>query len=69
MVKVTHLSDDGTEVASIELDDSTVEVVYSGLAAMLRDAPQATPAAPAPSGGPSRAALQRRQRVLSRLRD
>jgi hypothetical protein len=69
MVKVTHLSDDGTEVASIELDDFTVEVIYSGLAAMLRDAALAAPAAPAPSGELSRAALQRRQRVLSRLRD
>ena len=69
MVKVTHLSDDGTEMASIVLDDFTVEVIYSGLAAMLRDVALAAPAAPAPSGGLSRAALQRRQRVLSRLRD
>jgi hypothetical protein len=72
MVKVTHLSEDGTEVASIELDDFTVEVIYSGLAAMLRDAAAAAAvaqAAPAPSGELSRAALQRRQRVLSRLRD
>ncbi len=69
MVKVTHLSDDGTELASIELDDFTVEVIYSGLAAMLRDAALTAPAAAAPSGELCRAALQRRQRVLSRLRD
>ena len=69
MVKVTHLSDDGTEVASIELDDFTIEVIYSGLAAMLREAALDRPAAPAPSGELSREALQRRQRVLSRLRD
>jgi len=68
MIKVTHFSDDGAETASIELDDFTVEVIYSGLAAMLRDA-AARPAAPAPSGDLSREALQRRQRVLSRLRD
>ena len=69
MVKVTHLSDDGTETASIELDDFTVEVIYSGLAAMLRDAALTGATPPAPSGELSRAALQRRQRVLSRLRD
>jgi hypothetical protein len=69
MVKVTQLTDDGTEVASIELDDFTIEIIYSGLAAMLRDAAVARPAAPAPSGDLSREALQRRQRVLSRLRD
>jgi hypothetical protein len=69
MVKVTHLSDDGTEVASIELDDFTIEVIYSGLAAMLRDAAATRPVAPAPSGDLCREALQRRQRVLSRLRD
>jgi hypothetical protein len=69
MVRVTHLSDDGTEVASIELDDFTIEVIYSGLAAMLHDAAAAGPADPAPSGGLCREARQRRQRVLSRLRD
>jgi hypothetical protein len=69
MVKVTQLSDDGNEVASIELDDFTIEVIYSGLAAMLRDAAAVRPAAPAPSGDLCREALQRRQRVLSRLRD
>jgi hypothetical protein len=69
MVKVTQLSDDGTEVASIELDDFTIEVIYSGLAALLRDAAAARPAAPAPTDDLCREALQRRQRVLSRLRD
>jgi hypothetical protein len=69
MVKVTHLSDDGTEVASIELDDFTVEVIYSGLAALLRDAAAARPPTPSPSGELCREARQRRQRVLSRLRD
>jgi hypothetical protein len=69
MVRVTHVADDGTEVASIELDNFTIEVIYSGLAAMLRDAVAARPGAPAPSGELCREALQRRQRVLSRLRD
>jgi hypothetical protein len=69
MVKVTHLSDDGTEMASIELDDFTIEVIYAGLAAMLRDAAVTHPPALAPSSELPRQALQRRQRVLSRLRD
>ena len=69
MVRVTHLSDDGSETASIELDDFTIEVIYSGLAAMLREAEAARSTVPAPSGELSREALQRRQRVLSRLRD
>jgi hypothetical protein len=69
MVKVTHLSDDGAEMASIELDDFTVEIIYSGLAAMLREAAAAGQATAAPSCELSREALQRRQRMLSRLRD
>jgi hypothetical protein len=69
MVKVTRFADDGTEMASVELDDFTIEVIYSGLAALLRDAAAARPAAPARSGELSRQALQRRRRVLTRLRD
>jgi hypothetical protein len=69
MVRVTHFSDDGIEVASIELDDFTIEVMYSGLAAMLHEAAAARPAASGPSSGLCREALQRRQRVLGRLRD
>jgi hypothetical protein len=68
MVKVIHLAADGTEMASIELDDFTIEVVYSGLATMLHDAAAARPPVSAPSYELSRQALQRRQRVLSRLR-
>ncbi len=49
MVKVIHLADDGTEMASIEVDDFTIEVIYSGLAEMLRDA-AATHQPGAPAG-------------------
>jgi hypothetical protein len=56
-------------MASIEVDDFTIEVVYSGLAAMLHDAAAACPPVSTPSCEPSRQALQRRQRILSRLRD
>ena len=70
MVRVIHLADDGTELAAIEVDDFTVEVVYAGLAEMLRDAPAPRPPVAAPGGGElPREARQRRQRVLSRIRD
>jgi len=69
MVRVAQLADDGTEVAVVELDDFTVEVVYAGLSDMLRAAsttrrPRATPACEL-----SGEARQRRQRVLGRIRD
>ena len=69
MVKVIHLADDGTETASIEVDDFTIEVIYSGLAEMLRDA-AATHQRGAPAGLElPREARQRRERVLNRIRD
>ena len=69
MVKIIHVADDGTETASIEVDDFTIEVIYSGLAEMLREAATARPAPSAPSCELPREARQRRQRVLSRIRD
>ncbi len=38
MIKVTQVADDGTETASIEVDDFTIEVLYAGLAEMLKGA-------------------------------
>jgi len=69
MVRVTQFADDGTETAAIEVDDFTIEVIYSGLAEMLREAAAARPAAPPPACELPREARQRRQRVLSRIRD
>jgi hypothetical protein len=69
MVKVIRVADDGTETACIEVDDFTLEVIYSGLAEMLRNAASAPAPDAAPSCELSREARQRRQRVLSRLRD
>jgi hypothetical protein len=69
MVRVTQVADDGTETASIEVDDFTIEVIYSGLAEMLRDATAARPPVSGRACELSRDARQRRQRVLSRLRD
>jgi hypothetical protein len=69
MVKVIHLADDGTEMAAIEVDDFTIEVIYSGLAEMLRNAAATHQPAATPDGRLPREARQRRERVLSRLRD
>jgi hypothetical protein len=69
MVRVTQLADDGTELAVVEVDDFTVEVIYAGLADMLREAAAARPPASGPCGDLSRQARQRRQRVLGRIRD
>jgi hypothetical protein len=64
MVKVIHLSDSGDEMASIEIDDFTIETVYAGIATLLRTASTAPPPAPAEL---SRQARQRRERILTRI--
>jgi hypothetical protein len=69
MVRIIHLADDGTETASIEVDDFTIEVIYSGLAEMLRDAAASQQTVATPVCELPRAARQRRERVLSRIRD
>jgi hypothetical protein len=69
MIKVIQVADDGTELAAVEVDDFTVEVIYSGLAEMLRDAAATHPAAATTTCALPREARQRRQRVLTRLRD
>ncbi|MGO8824674.1 MAG: hypothetical protein ACLQU9_05475 [Acidimicrobiales bacterium] len=69
MIKVIHLADDGTEMAAIEVDDFTIEVIYSGIAEMLREAAATNgPAAIAQCDLP-RAERQRRDKILSRIRD
>jgi hypothetical protein len=68
MVKVIHLADDGSELAAIEVDDFTIEVIYAGLAEMLRDAAATRPPVDTPGCELSREARQRRLRVLSRVR-
>ncbi len=69
MVKVIHLADDGTEMAAIEVDDFTIEVIYSGLAEMLRNAAATHQPEARQDCQLTREARQRRERVLSRLRD
>jgi hypothetical protein len=68
MVKVIQVADDGTEQAAVELDDFTVEVLYSGIADMLRDAASAHAAGASSSFDLSREERQRREKVLTRIR-
>ncbi len=68
MVKVIQLAADGRETAAIELDDFTIEVVYSGIGEMLRQAATSVGSAPAPAELPREARL-RRERILRRVRD
>jgi hypothetical protein len=68
MIKVIRLADDGTEVAAIEVDDFTIEVIYSGIAEMLREAASAPAAPTAAACDLPRAERQRRDKILSRLR-
>jgi hypothetical protein len=69
MVKVIQVAADGTEMAAIEVDDFTIEVIYSGIAEMLRQAAASDEAAAAPSSALPREARQRREKILSRIRD
>jgi hypothetical protein len=67
MIKVTQVADDGTETASIEMDDFTIEVLYAGLAEMLKDATR-TPAETIPTSCElPREARRRRERILTRI--
>ena len=68
MVKIIHVADDGTQKAEVELDDFTVEVIYSGIADMLRDAETAHRPDVVPSFDLSRQERQRREKVLTRIR-
>ena len=47
MIRVTRVAEDGTESAVVEIDDFTVEVLYSGIADLLREAGAVPPAAAA----------------------
>ncbi len=68
MVKIIHVADDGSEKAAVELDDFTVEVIYSGIADMLRDAETAQSGHVAPTFDLSRQERQRRAKVLTKIR-
>jgi hypothetical protein len=69
MVKIVHHDENGNQVAEIELDDFTIEILYSGIAELLRIAAQeqsrAAHAAPVELSSKER---QRREKILARLR-
>ena len=69
MVKIIHVADDGTERSAVELDDFTVEVIYAGIADMLRDAEAAQASHVVPASDLSREERQRRAKVLTKIRD
>lgn len=66
MIKVIHLDDSGAEMATVEIDDFTIETVYAGIAALLRTASSTTAPASSPAGL-SRQARQRQQKILTRI--
>ncbi len=67
MVRVISLAEDGTQIAAIEVDDFTIEVIYSGLADMLRAASDNGPSGAVRDELP-RDERQRREKILARVR-
>jgi hypothetical protein len=68
MVRLTQLADDGTELAAVEVDDFTIEILYSGIADLLQRA-SAVPEDVAPPAPISHEARERRSRILTRIFD
>jgi hypothetical protein len=68
MVRVIRIAQDGTEEESVDIDDFTIEVVYSGISEMLRDAAASNKPEVAPSFGLSPEARRRREKVLTKIR-
>ena len=66
MVKVIHVDDNGAEMATVEIDDFTIETVYAGIATLLRTA-STSAAPPTPAAELSRQARQRREKILTRI--
>lgn len=66
MIKVIHLDDSGAEMATVEIDDFTIETVYAGIADLLRTATSTAPPTSMPAGL-SRQERQRREKILTRI--
>ena len=66
MDKVIHVDDNGAEMATVEIDDFTIETVYGGIATLLRTASTSTPQPVSPVEL-SRQARQRREKILTRI--
>ena len=67
MIRVIRLAEDGTETAAVEIDDFTVDVLYSGIADLLREAGTSPPRAAAGARELPRQERERRERILSRI--
>ena len=73
MVKVIHVDDNGAEMATVEIDDFTIETVYAGIATLLRTASASASASasaaapPAQPEGLSRQARHRQEKILARI--
>lgn len=69
MVRLIHVADDGSELATVEVDDFIIEVVYSGIAEMLHEA-AGTQTEPLADGKCDLrwTERQRREKVLTRIR-
>ncbi len=67
MIRVTRVAEDGTETAVVEIDDFTVEVLYSGIADLLRDAASSSTTVGAAASELPLQARQRRARILARI--
>ncbi len=69
MVKIVHFDESGNQMAEIELDDFTIEILYSGIAELLRTAAQEQSRTPhTTSVELSTKERQRREKILARLR-
>jgi hypothetical protein len=66
MVRVIRIGEDGTEKECVEIDDFTIEVVYSGISDMLRAAASGELGSAASPDLP-REARHRREKVLTRI--
>ena len=68
MVKVTYVSGNGAETATVELEDFTVKTLYPDIAEMLPGQLQPTNHAPRRRSSFSRQARQRRSRRSNRVK-
>jgi hypothetical protein len=66
VIKIIRFDQSGRQQSAIELDEFTVEILYSGITKML-DGASAVSTPPAATAPLSREARRRRARILSRI--
>jgi hypothetical protein len=67
MIRVSQLADDGAETAVVEMDEFTVEVLYSGIADLLRQAAASPSVVSGTVSDLPIEARRRRERILARI--